>query len=575
MRRFLPRAVFVVWLVVVVAALVAMARLWITREWRMYGGRSIAGQRAALFRHVGFPPYMLRDASTLSARLPADAAYAIAGDPVRLSYVGYLLIPRSPRPDAPLTLRDTGTSVEAVPDPGPVVPAADAPPFEHGPDVFAFGGSLAAVVGLALLLRAAAPSWSLPMGVAGSLLAGMAMVAVARGLSGSAGPGFAAWAAFGAVGWGVAAARRIRRRIAPAAASAIRPGAGQIGLAVLGGLAVLWSLLMAVVVVPDDWDAWAMWVAKAKVLALGAGPLADVALHGSPDYPLTWPALWAFTGWIAGGWEESWAKGWGAVLLALTALQIHRHVRAEHPSAPPAAATGMAAAFVTLPFAALAASWAYAEPVYWLALACAWSALAALRRIPSQGAAWTAGLMLAAAAYVKNEGIVFCALAAAWLFTQRGIDLRGKLTACLVPVLVYLPWALWTRGVLGLTTHTTGGYHGMAELPARISAALAPAGLHAGRIWADPRLWGLAGPVLGGLVIVSFVRGAREERRDAALIVLLALAYLGVILAGRNDAVWQVGVAWNRLTVHLLLLAVLTQAGRIARLARQAAGSHP
>ena len=58
---------------------------------------------------------------------------------------------------------------------------------------------------------------------------------------------------------------------------------------------------MSVVVVPDDWDAWAIWGSKARVLAQGTGPLYDVTRFGHPDYPLLWPTIWAFSGWLTGG----------------------------------------------------------------------------------------------------------------------------------------------------------------------------------------------------------------------------------------------------------------------------------
>jgi len=66
---------------------------------------------------------------------------------------------------------------------------------------------------------------------------------------------------------------------------------------------------MSVVVVPDDWDAWAIWGSRAKLLALGHSPLIDVTKFGHTDYPLLWPSIWSFSGWCAGGWEEQWSRG--------------------------------------------------------------------------------------------------------------------------------------------------------------------------------------------------------------------------------------------------------------------------
>lgn len=105
---------------------------------------------------------------------------------------------------------------------------------------------------------------------------------------------------------------------------------GLLLLIIAAGL--LWSFLMAVVVVPDDWDAWAIWGSKAKVLALGSGPLEDVTRFGHADYPLLWPTIWAFSGWLSGGWEECWSKGWGAVFLLLCVWEMRIAVSAQSGS---------------------------------------------------------------------------------------------------------------------------------------------------------------------------------------------------------------------------------------------------
>ena len=86
---------------------------------------------------------------------------------------------------------------------------------------------------------------------------------------------------------------------------------------------------MSVVVVPDDWDAWAIWGSKARVLAQGTGPLYDVTRFGHPDYPLLWPTIWAFSGWLTGGWKECWSKGWGAVFLLFSVWEMIHIVREQ------------------------------------------------------------------------------------------------------------------------------------------------------------------------------------------------------------------------------------------------------
>ena len=47
------------------------------------------------------------------------------------------------------------------------------------------------------------------------------------------------------------------------------------------------------------------------------------------------------------------------------------------------------------------------------------------------------------------------------------------------------------------------------------------------------------------------------------------------VLCGRNDPGWQIGAAWNRLTIHLLLLAVMILAPRLEGIATRALGDRP
>ena len=441
---------------------------------------------------------------------------------------------------------------------GPLAGNAAPVPFEHSPNPHAFLLSILFVSGLAFLFQRAVPGGvSFPQGVMLSLLSGMGVVVISRTLFGDAGHGFMVWAAMGGVGLAVLAVH-IGRHLKPSSFGVIRPMNWPVLILVaLGFLFVGWSLLMAVVVVPDDWDAWAMWGAKAKVLALGSGPLDEVTRFGQAEYPLMWPSLWAFTGWLAGGWEENWSKGWGAVLLLLTAWQIYIHI-ARHGSGSGGRLRFLVPVlFVTMPCVALVASWGYAEPAYWLALACAWSGLVELRKHPSCTRAIIAGLMLTAALYVKNEGVVFSVLACAWLLIQRGVGLRQKIILCLVPAILYAPWLVWTRFLLGLETLTTGGMLGLEALSHRMATVLGPAFAKIFTMWFDIRLWGIAGPIVGVLGMWGFWVGKSEERRNLALVGFLFMAYLFAILSGHNDPKWQIGTAWNRLTIHLLLLMVM------------------
>ena len=182
----------------------------------------------------------------------------------------------------------------------------------------------------------------------------------------------------------------------------------RMGATVILSGSILWALLMAVAVVPDDWDAWAIWGPKAKVMLLGTGPLSDVTRFGHPDYPLLWPSVWAFSGWCAGGWEEQWGKGWSVLFLALTAWQMGQLSRDF--TGRREAGWLVPAIFVSMPAVPLVASWAYAEAPLWLALACAYGRLMRWHdRHQISDAIW-AGVFAGAAAWTKNEGALLFVL---------------------------------------------------------------------------------------------------------------------------------------------------------------------
>lgn len=573
-RGWLSGALVMVWLVVALGALFPMYRLWVTREWRMYGGKSVSEQRSALFEHLGFDGYLLRDTELIAAKLPPNANYRLVGDFNRLSYVKYLLIPRIPGKQPQIRIEDTGNALIIEKAGTDLSAAGPAPvPFEHPARLSAFLLAILLAVGSAYLFWRWVPGGpSYPQAVALSLLSGLALASTSRGVFSNTNAGFMIWAAGGGVGLATLAGHLIRKpRRSRDHLKRRSPGQWPL-VAVLTGasLYLVWSLLMAVVVVPDDWDAWAMWGAKAKVLALGTGPLVDVTWFGSGEYPLLWPALWAFTGWLAGGWEESWSKGWGVVLLLLTAWQMLITANRRGSGAQGAARFLGPLLFVTMPCVALVASWGYAEPAYWLMLACAWSSLTELRQQPTQNRAILSGFMLTAAMYTKNEGFVFWMLVCAWLSVQRGVGLRQKITVVLVPAILFAPWFFWTRVALDLGTSSTGGFLTSVGLTQRIASSLVPVSIHILSLWGDVRLWGVAGLILGGCALWAFVRGNADERGDLALVAFLFLTYLGVVLCGRNDPGWQIGAAWNRLSIHLLLLTVMILTPRLERLMNRA-----
>jgi hypothetical protein len=532
------------------AVAIPMWRLWHGREYRLYDGKSVTEKRQALFAHIGMDKYLLRDTDAIRGQLSGPAYYRLSGDGIRLSYVQYLLIPAIPHEDSAWTVVDTGSSLQLAGN-GDTRDETVVVVHDETSSSSALIKALFLTGGLAAGLLCVWPGIG---GVSAAFLLGCSVVmglsVLSKGLCGTAVPGFTAVAGLGLAGWCCALVRILRRRACVAVAGLWRRSEMLNRRSLLCCLPVLvlclvylgWAFAMAVIVVPDDWDAWAMWGAKAKVLALGSGPLLDVTRFGTADYPLMWPALWAFTGWCGGGWEEVWAKGWGAVLLGLAALELAR-LRG-----------GLAGALlICMPGVALFASWAYAEPMLWLAMACTFSGICKLSDAPGVRSAVLAGICMATLMYTKNEGIVVWLIACCWLLMNSKIEWKWRLTAMVLPALIYAPWYIWTRLLLRLETHTTGGFLSAGATLTRMSDVIIPSVGAVIRIMCDVRLWGLTGFLLFLIWLWRLFFGNARRRSAALLIAVLAGAYLAVILVGRNDPLWQIGVAWNRLAVHLMI----------------------
>ena len=264
--------------------------------------------------------------------------------------------------------------------------------MDHSASILGFGGSLGIVLGLGLLLRRAsgALNMSIPESAALACLVLLGLSLLSRLTLETAVPGFKAASALGLCGWLVVIVS-FAMKFKKARRGSFRyffhenpltrdfrgiPGKQQwlaITCLVIIFLSLCWSLLMSVIVVPDDWDAWAIWGPKAKVLALGVGPLSEVIWFGHADYPLLWPAVWGLSGWSAGGWEEQWSRAWGPVFLLLCIWQMT--VVTQRWSGEWTSALLPGALFASVPMVSLLASWSYAEAPFWLMSVCAFGCL--------------------------------------------------------------------------------------------------------------------------------------------------------------------------------------------------------
>lgn len=552
--------VLYVWLAVTVAAVAGMYHLWWTRERVLYAGKDVHEQRAEVFRRAGIASPLLDDVERILRSWPGQVRYAASGNHNQLSYVLYLLIPRIPD-GGPYALREQEGRLFADPE----LPPGLQPPVA-GPAPRGLILSLLSIVGIASLLGRIPVGASLNaperFGAAVFLLA--LLVVLGKGVLQDAAACFWIAMAAGTAGWllfflhrsGGTAVRNGVRFIGESLQELKRSRLPAVHVAVAGIMLaiVLWSLLMSVVVVPDDWDAWAIWGSKAKVLALGTGPLRDVTLFPHADYPLLWPAVWAFSGWCAGGWEEHWSRAWGPIFMILCAWETGLVVRrltgkSNH-------GTVAAAAFLSIPMVPLLASWSYAEAPLWLMLSCSFGRLLLWRREKRDLHLILAAVFAAAAAYTKNEGLFFSALCFAWLILSSPVDWRTSLRCYFLPItFLYFPWFLWVRGVLTLGSHAIEGFQGGTAALVLALERFPVALKSIGSMWLDIRQWNLVVWVVLALSFVHLVR-ARGHRMEL-FVPWMMLLFFFLINVFHIQEIGLLMSSWNRLTVQTLPLLLM------------------
>ena len=365
----------------------------------------------------------------------------------------------------------------------------------------------------------------------------------------SAEPAFGGAIILALVGWAMLIANTFLQHIQEKEAAA-PPAEGVLALLLIAliATALLLSFLMAVLVVPDDWDAWVIWEGKAKMLALGQGPLEDVTRFGHAEYPLLWPTIWAFSGWFSGGWEEYWSKGWGTLFLLLCVWEMLLVVRKE--SGSHSAGLLAAALFVSIPNVPLITSWASAEAPLWLMMTCG---LACLLRWRSEGKgkdAVLAGLFAAAAAYTKNEGLLFALLLGLFFLLSIRHQYKAFFLYLFAFTLCSLPWFWYLR--LHLDLGTTFAFHLDINKLAWAIERIIPATTAICAMWLDLRQWNIV-----GLLVLLAVFMPQVHRYLLLLPLGLLLGYFVIILFNSNEINWQIGTAWNRLTVQILPLLLI------------------
>ncbi len=539
-----------------------MYRYWWTTNGSQMLGKTVVQQRENVLNNAGIRYTNLQELETALASWPPDQHYSTEGDFNQLSYLTYLLAPMIPdgNPDYQITWSDGHLSSltpasHAVPSPPTHNPLAIHPPNPLGWMLALLSVFGAARLSTWLLHRS---HLSAPESIAAALLLLTTLGLLSRMATHSTHTGMVLFAGLSIIGWLTLFRHKQTQDASPPTSSPalINSRKWVLVLVTLISAGVVWSLLMGVTVVPNDWDAWAIWGPKARVLAQGHGPLTDVQYFGHADYPLLWPMTWAYTAWISGGWEEQWALGWGPVFMLLTAWQI-AHILHQQGQSATHALLG-AALFVSIPKTQQIASTGYAEPALWLMVTCAFGRILLYHHKRTLIHAALAGLFAAAAAHTKNEGLMIAMVfLAAILACHNRQSLKHGLVYLLVLGAGMAPWMIWLKTELQAPSHSLAG---LSLNPDDLSRALdrLPAALERiGVLWIQPQLWsvvlwlGLAGS------LYRMITGNWTTRRLAILPWLIMAGMLTIMLFHKDDIGWQINTAWDRLTMQVLPLLLI------------------
>jgi len=333
------------------------------------------------------------------------------------------------------------------------------------------------------------------------------------------------------------AARRVGLPRQLARARLPRPSAEQLAaLAVTGvALVVLGYAFRAFVVRPlVDFDAWAIWAPKARLLYQdpGAAPAAiRSGLYGQSPYPLALPTLQAlgfgsmgrFDGALIGAQFAALAFGFVAALWAL----LERRAR-------PLAIALCAAAIVVAPQFLFQLLTHYADVPLGLFIGLGVAAAAAWTVSPDDG--WllaSAVAFIGMGALTKSEGTLFAVAAAiALLATQVGPAWRTRLRPALVAVgaiaLILLPWQIYCAAYhLKTSDYSLSDAVSLGYLKEH-SDRLGPVLRELGKQLTVTHQWGyLVFAVAAGVFAGAL---ARRWRATAFAVVWLALAFAGLVL---------------------------------------------
>ncbi|PIE59569.1 MAG: hypothetical protein CSA32_03225 [Desulfobulbus propionicus] len=552
------------WIGISCVAFAGMYKLWWGRERAEYLGKDAQVQRTVIWKKAGLSQKLLEVLPEIIQNWPDTVIYQQKGNFNQLSYAGYLLLPRLPAKhrETSYILSDDASYTMKYQEETVSENIVHSQPGIGGwlLSIFLVSGIVA---GLKVIFRNTMLTIPEFFGLASLIVT--VVVTGTRAAGGSAIPAFYISGFSGAAGWLLAlfyywrtAFNFLRQHIANKKNMAShlvfsRSNLLLFSCVLLIGISVLWTLLMSVIVVPDDWDAWAIWGAKAKVLALGSGPLSDVTLFGHKDYPLLWPSIWAFSGFCSGGWEEMWSRGWGSVFFVLCLWEMGLVIQQE-TGKKYLAWTG-AALFASVPMAPVVVSWSYAEAPLWFLLLSSFGVLLRWKRQKSMSLLVVAALLALAAAYTKNDAMLCIVLMTFWLIMQKeNHRLPALAIFSVVFVIGYSPWFYWSRLVLDLHSHAAQGliitaeslHHAWDRIPGAARKIVA--------MWLDAKQWSIV--LWGALVTWGLLIWQAEDKATLLLPVFMILGYFTIVVFHHDDVYWLVGTAWNRLTLQVLPILI-------------------
>jgi len=171
-----------------------------------------------------------------------------------------------------------------------------------------------------------------------------------------------------------------------------------------------------------------------------------------------------------------------------------------------------------------------------------------------------AALLAAAAAYTKNEGLLFFVVAVGWLLFIPGNRVRSLFIFGGTFLILYVPWYYWVRIVCGFHSDATAGLALSSEAIVRAWGRLPNALEMIVKLYTDIRQWNL---VLWGLALGWIVLLWKPKYiADVLVPAVLLCGYLLIVAFHQAEIYWQVGTSWNRLTVQIIpLLMVIVVPG--------------